>query len=214
MAMGFSKPEEQTGSKNHWIQRTHDALDDIEIHRTVDVPDELSDCDPFDPDPCVVEYNRLIQRLARRVGSKKTALGAKMVDDGAMDADQSLWCETVDTVQIPPSGKTVDVGVANVHGEVDLEDAFGQVDWVKKPVRLSNLRWWAEEQITIKVKYIKKGSGPQADIIRKSLYLPVHACDSVVDQLIECMDDLGWTPDAAEKDLHSEPLSPGGIDNQ
>jgi len=102
MSMDFSKPEEQTGAKNHWTRQTLSAVDDIIEHRTSDVPDELMHCKPYDVPGSVVIYNRLVQRLARRIRSKRKALGAQMVENGSLSPENSLWCQTITQVNIPP----------------------------------------------------------------------------------------------------------------
>lgn len=211
MSMDFSKPEEQTGAKNHWTERTLSAVDDIIEHRASSVPDELMNCKPYDVEPCVVVYNRLVQRLARRVRSKRTALGARMVENGSLSEEQSLWYQTVAEVRVPPTKSqiTVDAKQINVHGEVSIDDPLRRTSWDSQPVKLANLDDWAARQATAS---LETEDGEPAGFVSKSVYLPVHACDALTDQLIECLDDLGWTPDAAEKDLDSEPLSPGGVD--
>ncbi len=214
MSMDFSKPEEQTGAKNHWTRQTLSAVDDIIEHRTSDVPDELMHCKPYDVPRSVVIYNRLVQRLARRIRSKRKALGAQMVENGSLSAENSLWCQTITQVNIPPQESSVEISQdnINVHGEVSVGDPFQRPDWEAHPVKLSNLDEWAARQASVRlVENDGRGEGT-VRMMSKSIYLPVHACDAVTDQLIECLDDLGWTPDADEKELDSEPLSPGGMD--
>lgn len=205
MAMDFSKPEEQDGSKNQWIQNTHNALDEVEELRQ-EIPAELVDTTPYDPPEVVDYYNRLVQRFARRVRPKKRGLGAHMVEEHGHDPEESLWTQQVAVVNLPKSGETVDVGEANVHGEIDIGDPFQLVDWETHPVRLSNLREWNEKQMTLTAEYQKPGGAPGKKHIRKSVYLPVFALDAVVDQLNQCLDDLGWLPDASEKEIESEVL--------
>ncbi|MFW5956754.1 MAG: hypothetical protein ACOCQY_05060 [Halorhabdus sp.] len=214
MSMDFSKPEEQTGAKNHWTKQTLRAVDDIIEHRASNVPDELMHCKPYDVEPSVVVYNRLVQRLARRIRSKRKALGAKMVENGSLDPENSLWCQTVATVALPPDGEEIEISQQsiNVHGEVSLGDPLQRVEWEPQPVRLDCLDWWAGKQVTAQLVMHDGRDETPVQNITKSVYLPVHACDAVTDQLIECLDDLGWTPDAEEKELDSEPLSPGGVD--
>ncbi len=215
MSMDFSKPEEQTGAKNHWTRQTLSAVDDIIEHRASNVPDELMNCKPYDVEPCVVAYNRLVQRLARRIRSKRKALGAQMVENGSLPPEESLWCQTVSNVALPPEGEDIEIRAdsINVHGEVSVGDPLQRLEWEAHPVRLSNLDWWAGKQVSAQLVQDDRVSRPVRHI-SKSVYLPVHACDALTDQLIECLDDLGWTPDADEKELNSDPLSPGGIDDE
>lgn len=214
MSMDFTKPEEQTGAKNHWTRQTLSAVDDIIEHRTSSVPDELMHCKPYDVEPCVVVYNRLVQRLARRIRSKRKALGAQMVENGSLDPEGSLWHQEVAQVQLPPDGESVEISrdSINVHGEVSVGDPLQRLEWQAKPVRLANLDWWAGKQVSATLTHADGAGQTPVRSVSKSVYLPVHACDAATDQLIECLDDLGWTPDAEEKVLDSDPLSPGGVD--
>lgn len=205
MGMDFSKPEQQDGSKNQWIKNTHEALDDVEELRQ-EIPAEYVRTEPFDPPELVDYYNRLVHRFASRVRPKKNALGAHLVLDQGHDPQESLWTQQITTVNVPKDGETVDVGQSNVHGEIDISDALNKVDWEAEPLRLSNLRDWNQKQVKVDVCYFVPGVGTDETTVRKSIYLPVYALDGVVDQLNECLEDLGWLPDASEKEIESEVL--------
>jgi len=205
MSMDFSKPQDQDGSKDRWIDKIHDAVEEVETLRG-EIQPELIGTAPYDPPRQVDYYNRLVQRFTRRVRPKKRGLGAHLVEEEGKDPESSLWTQQVATVQVPKSGQTVEVGHANIHGEVQIDDPFQLVDWESKPVRLSNLRDWAEKQITVTVEFQKTGGSVGKQHIRKSVYLPVFALDAAVDQLNQCLDDLGWLPDASEKEIESEVL--------
>lgn len=205
MPMDFRKPQEQDGSKDQWIRNTHEALDDAEELRQ-EIPPEMVRTKPYDPPEVVDYYNRLVHRFARRVRPKKKALGAHLVEEHDDDPETSLWTQQVAKVSVPKDGQTVDVGDANIHGEIELGDAFELVEWKTETVRLSNLSEWNEKQVTVTAGYQIPGGEPDEKVVRKSLYLPVYALDAVVDQLNICLDDLGWLPDASEKPIESEVL--------
>lgn len=194
----FHNSSENDASKSKWVSDTHDYRREA-VQVREEIPPQLVHTNPFDVPEIVDYYNRLLYKYHGQLLPKAEAVG-------------DLWTTQLGSVDVPPSGQTVDAGMADVFGNVDTSGAIHGLEWEPRPVSLANLRDWREASFTVTLVYQDPGMGPQNIVERKALYLPVNAIDTCMDQLNRVLEDLGWLPDAAEKELSGadDPLMPGG----
>lgn len=197
----YHRNEDNSSSKNRWIEDTHEARRDaIAVRQEINA--QYVRTKPFDVPEVVDIYNRMIHKYAAQLRPK---FEHSAVDDQERVAD-SLWYEELCTVDVPPEKGRVQLGSANIFGEIDADEAIFKLNWDDKPVRIADLNWWKDAQTHVVAEYDVSGGVANQEHIWKTLFLPVYAADCVFDQLNRCLEDLGWLPEESAKDIHSEVL--------
>lgn len=199
--MSWGSTDDNESSKNRWIEDTHEARRDVLAVRQ-EISADLVNTAAFDVPEVVDIYNRMIHKYAAQLRPK---FERSAEDDDERVAD-TLWFEELCTVSIPPEKGRVELGSANIFGEIDADDAIYKLDWVDKPVTLNNLNWWKDAQTYVVVDFAVSGGTTGQEHLRKTLHLPVYAADRVFDQLNRCLEDLGWLPEETAKDIESDVL--------
>lgn len=187
----YYKDETTDGSKSRWIEDTHEARRTaLELRREIN--GSLLNHPPFDVPDVVDYYNRMVHEYASQIRPKQQMLA-------------DLWTEELATVNVPDSGGRVHVGQTDAFGDFGGQDPIFQIDWTDREVSLDTLRknWQTENQVRYTVEAIDPSNGPVERVQRKTLYLPVWACDRVVDQLNQCLNELGWLPSAEVKEYRA-----------
>lgn len=185
--------DEHEGSKQRWINDTHEARRNaMEIRRQI--PPEATDTPPIDVPEYVDFYNRLVHEYAAQLQPKAGELG------------EDYWEEDLTTVEVPKSGARVDLGRVELDRE-GLDGAVYQAPTEPRTIRLSTLhRDWVEDgSVTVTVAGRDPWSGDFERAVTKRLYLPVRAADRVVQQCNACLNWLGWLPKAAVVEYRAGP---------
>lgn len=189
--------DETSGSKQKWIEDTHEARRDA-IGIRNKIPPELVRTPVHDPPELVDYYNRLVHQYASQIRPKSGAL-------------RDMWEREVATVRVPRDGESVDIGMADAWGEVDTSGAIAQLPTDDRPVSCAALRavetgeWdWATASFRYTVRYTDPAGGPGEIHDQKKVFLPVFALDRIMDVLNECLDELGWIPDQTMRDYEEQ----------
>lgn len=185
--------EDNENSKSQWIRDTHEARDDV-VEVRQQIPAEYTNTPPYDVPPIVDHFNRRIHHYASQIRPKSEAVGP-------------IWEKELVEVRVPPDNVEKETE-PNIHGEVNTDEILEQIEWETEQVSLDDLRDWSSKSFELTVKYRDPSArnGKATETIQKMLYLPVYAGDRVVDALNECMNELGWLPEATARPVESDPL--------
>lgn len=125
---------------------------------------------------------------------------------------QSIWetGEPLDVVKTLPPVSTVTIPIEHVDPAGGVDDGFEPLSRVQlddKEVRLSSLQeaWGIQNQATVKIYRATDRNEPVATR-QYTLALPPRSARLVKSALDDCLEELGWTEDATEKDEHAAPI--------
>jgi hypothetical protein len=166
------------------------------------VPAEYVRTEPYDV-PQVVDYlNRLLLEVWGMVNPMADAL---TVD---------TWEEPLGQVPAPKDGAVLDVGPVRDKSTLNTAALAGQLSREPRSVVLKTLQqdWSSDAYVQFSVTGRDEWSGEFETQEWLSLRLPVWACDAAFHALTECLENLGWLPEASEQEVRSEPLAPGEIE--
>ena len=116
------------------------------------------------------------------------------------------WEEPLVSVEVPQS-QTVDCGMTDWYGEFDIGDVLTDAEWTAKPVALGTLRekWAQGTSVRISAEVVHRGTRERITEHRDlQLHLPPAACAAVLEQLDDCLEDLGWIPAVGEIDIGAD----------
>lgn len=186
--MSYQNEDQADRSKSRWIEDTHEhRRSAMEVRQ--EIPPEWAHIAPFDVPELVDYYNRLLHQYAAQLRPKQDSL-------------HTLWSEHLTDVEVPPNDVEVDVGTTDVFGGFDGDSALYKVEWEERPVSLDSLqkKWASNNQVHLNVIAADPNGDDVDETISKTLYLPPHAANLVLDQLNQCLDHLGWLPETTVTD--------------
>jgi hypothetical protein len=115
------------------------------------------------------------------------------------------WDEVVATVPVP-TAEPIDLGLSDWYGAYDAGELLGAADRTTEPVSLATLPEFAREntvQLTATVTHRATGE-TMTETRQVELHLPPAACDAILGQLDDCLEDLRWLPDAGDLELGAD----------
>ena len=115
------------------------------------------------------------------------------------------WDDVVATVPVP-TAEPIDLGLSDWYGAYDAGELLGAAEWTTEPVSLATLPEFAREntvQLTATVTHRATGE-TMTETRQVELHLPPAACDAILGQLDDCLEDLRWLPDAGDLELGAD----------
>jgi len=111
-----------------------------------------------------------------------------------------LWEEQITTVTVPKGG-IVEQGQSDWYGNYDVGDLLQSAEWVDRPVTLGNLgtEWVDGGQVQLMAEFTHRATRETMyETQTVDIHLPPAACDRIISQLDDCLEDLRWLPEAGE----------------
>lgn len=163
------------------------------------LPPDLNNDSSINPPASQITLTRAILEYHSDIAVKRSVLNGKWNADEPLDVVRTLPPKATATVPMEHIGPD---------GGVNREfEPLQTVQMAEKTVHLSTLQqeWGINNQSTVR---IRPETDPSKTLATKryTLALPPRSARMVKAALDDCLEELGWTEDATEKDEHAAPI--------